>query len=24
VLGFSDDYEILEIIIPANYDTFNL
>lgn len=24
VLGFSDDYEILELIIPANYDTFNL
>lgn len=24
VLGFSDDYEILEIIIPAKYDTYNL
>jgi quercetin dioxygenase-like cupin family protein len=24
VLGFSDDYEIVEIIIPAKYDTFNL
>lgn len=24
VLGFSDDYEILEMIIPAKYDTFNL
>jgi mannose-6-phosphate isomerase-like protein (cupin superfamily) len=24
VLGFSDDYEILEMIIPAQYDTFNL
>lgn len=24
VLGFSDDYEILEMIIPAKYDTYNL
>lgn len=24
VLYFSDDYEILEVIIPANYDTVNL
>ena len=24
VLGFSDDYEILEVIIPAKYDTYNL
>ena len=24
VLGFSDDLEILEVIIPANYDTINL
>jgi mannose-6-phosphate isomerase-like protein (cupin superfamily) len=24
VLGFSDDYEILELIIPAKYDTYNL
>jgi quercetin dioxygenase-like cupin family protein len=24
VLGFSDDLEILEVIIPANYDTVNL
>jgi len=24
VLGFSDDLEILEIIIPADYDTVNL
>jgi len=24
VLGFSDDYEILEIIVPAKYDTYNL
>jgi quercetin dioxygenase-like cupin family protein len=24
VLGFSDDMEILEVIIPANYDTINL
>ena len=24
VLGFSDDYEILEMIIPAQYDTYNL
>jgi hypothetical protein len=24
VLGFSDDLEILEVIIPASYDTVNL
>ena len=24
VLGFSDDYEILEVIIPAKYDTYSL
>lgn len=24
VLGFSDDYELLELIIPAKYDTVNL